>query len=582
MTNTQPLVSKHNQRLQQLAQARKRILSLPADKAMDAILDHPQPAALVHSFPEQDLFFLIHDAGPEEALPLISLASNRQWEYFLDIQGWDRDQVDYPKVTAWLELLLQADARRLVDWCFGDKLEFLELFLFRNIEVRVRETEESPSDFGEGFFSDDDTYYVRLVDYPTTTPEEESAKAGRNATLHHLLKRLSTFDHVRYQGLLAEAVHMIPAEAEEELFRLRNVRLAEKGFLPFHEAVGVYQPLAPEDLDGKPLKIVRRGTGKEIGISPPQLAATFLEEDNLFVRALKGISDPLIIEQLQGELAGLCNQVISADQDTIVNRGQLQGIVAKTSGYVSIGIECLTQADPDNREARASHLVQRHLLADLFRVGIAGALQLHWDALKWRKTSWFQTQRLPLTFWGEAWLGLLGGLLVDRPKHYDPSIPGTNYRDFRTLGEIRATHDGFNRITNLDQIMGDMQISLQGLTNTRFLTYKNVLLTLWARSRLDLAPLDPKASTIAIPIAEFISFYKALWRDEGGRRFIEDAQKNTFLQWIAEASGREAEHLSRTFGMFFEAMFNEIEMELGPVKSGNLEPRYVRLFLLKP
>ena len=45
-----------------------------------------------------------------------------------------------------------------------------------------------------------------------------------------------------------ESVSLIPSEIEEELFRLRNVRLAEKGFLPFHEAVGVYQPLQPREL----------------------------------------------------------------------------------------------------------------------------------------------------------------------------------------------------------------------------------------------------------------------------------------------------------------------------------------------
>ena len=580
MTESLSPAQQHKQRLRQLAETRRRILSMPADRVMEAILDHPQPAALVHSFPEQDLFFLIHDLGPEEALPLISLASNRQWEYFLDVRGWNRDQVDYATVTGWLALLLKADTRRLASWCFDEKLEFLELLLFRNIEVRVRETDENPSDFGDGFFTDDDTYYVRLVDYPTATPEEEAAKAQRDSTLTELLGRLSAFDHIRYQGLLMEAVHVIPAEAEEELFRLRNVRLAEKGFLPFHEAIGVYQPIAPEDLEKKPKKIIGHTPGDDVGIAPPQLTATFLDDDNLFVRALKGVVDLHIIEQLQGELAGLCNRIISADKETIANRSQLQAVVAKASGYVSIGLERLTESLPDGREARASHLLQRHLLADLFRVGIAGALQLHWDAVRWRKTSWFQNQRLPLTFWDESWLGLLGGLLVDRPKYYDPSLAGTNYREFRTLAEIRATRDGFNRIEALDQIIGDMSLSLQGLASARFLSYKSLLLTLWARSWLGLSPPDPQTSAIAVPLSEFTRFYADLWSEENGRRFIDDAKKNAFLNWVASASEHPAKDLSDRLGMVFEALFSEIESELGAVKPGNLEPRYIQLFLL--
>ncbi|MCD4763898.1 MAG: DUF6178 family protein, partial [Desulfobacterales bacterium] len=36
-----------------LNRQRKEILSLPAEKALDRILDSPQPAAIVHSFPEE-------------------------------------------------------------------------------------------------------------------------------------------------------------------------------------------------------------------------------------------------------------------------------------------------------------------------------------------------------------------------------------------------------------------------------------------------------------------------------------------------------------------------------------------------
>ena len=582
MTDSQSSLPEHAQRIRQLADERQRILSLPADKAMNAILEHPQPAALVHSFPEEDLFFLIHDIGRDDALPLISLASNRQWEYFLDVQGWHRDQMDYQTVTTWLHLLLKADPDRLVKWCLDEKIEFLEMYLFRNIELRIRDTDESPSDFGNGYFSDDDTYYVRLVDYPTTTPEEEAFKARRDAMLNQLLNRLSFFDHARYQGLLMEAIHVIPAEIEEELFRLRNVRLAEKGFLPFHEAVGVYQPLRPGDLAAKGKKIIGTASTGAGGTSTPQLAASFLDTDNLFVRALKSIHDPQVIEQLQTELASLCNQVISADQTVILNRHQLQAVVVKTSGFLNIGIEQLTGTDPTHREAKASLLMQHHLLADIFRIGFAGVLQLHWDAVRWRKTSWFQSQQLPLTFWDETWLGLLGGLLIDRPQVYDPSSADTNYRDFHTLQEISTTRDRLEQLIAVDQLLGDMQTVVQSPADIRFFTYKNLILTLWSRSWLNLPPIDHQTTTLAVPLSDFKRFYTALWADQTDHRIIDDAKKNEFLNWVAKASGQSPEILSERLGTIFEDLFSDIERELGPVKSGNLEPRYVQLFLLKP
>jgi len=581
MTKSQSPVQKHIQRIQQLADERQRILSMPADKAMVAILDHPQPAALVHSFPEEDLFFLVHDIGPDDALPLISLASNRQWEYFWDIQGWDRDQMDYARVTTWLQLLLRADPNRLAKWCFDEKLELLELYLFRNIELRVREMDESPSDLGDGYFTDDDTYYVRLVDYPTTTPEEEAFKARRDAMLKQLLDRLSLFDHARYQGLIMEAIHVLPAETEEEQFRLRNGRLAEKGFLPFYEAVGVYQPLQPGDLSAKEKKIIGTPSAGDGTISTPQLAASFLDEDNLFVRALKSIHETKVIEQLQAELAGLCNKVISADREIILGRSQLQAVVTKTSAYLSIGLEQMTRSDKSHREAQASQLLQHYLLADIFRVGVAGSLRLHWEAMRWRKKSWFRSQNLPLTFWDEAWLGLLGGVLIDRPQYYDPSTAGTNYRDFRSSQEIQITRKGLEQLMTADQVLGDMQISIASLSDTRFLTYKNLFLTLWSRAWLNLPPIDQQTTTIAVPISDFKRFYTALWADQAGVRVIDDSKKNDFLQWVARASGQSLEVLSQRLGMVFEALFSEIERELGPVKAGNLEPRYVQLFLLK-
>ena len=58
----------------QLQEKRQQILALSPQEALDRILQDPQQLPLIHSFPEQDLYFLIHDIGPEDALPLLALA----------------------------------------------------------------------------------------------------------------------------------------------------------------------------------------------------------------------------------------------------------------------------------------------------------------------------------------------------------------------------------------------------------------------------------------------------------------------------------------------------------------------------
>ncbi len=569
------------ERKQQLKDTRRRVLSSPVDQTMAAILAHPQPAALVHSFPEEDLHFLIHDVGLDNALPLLALASTRQWEYMLDMEVWNRDRLDYQQTTAWLQLLLRADPERLVKWCFDEKLEFLELYLYRNIEVRVRETEEAPSDFGDGFFTDDDAYYVRFVDYPVSTPQEAATKDRRNQLLGQLLRRLSLHDHPCYQGLLIEAAGTIPAENEEELFRLRNVRLAEKGFLPFHEAVGVYQPLRPGGIGTRPPKRLSSPFDEDASVPVPQFASAFLEGDNTFIRALKGIRDPHVIQLLQIELAGLCNRVIAADQEIIRGRDQLGKVVAKVSAYLGIGLDLMIASTTTNREKQAATLLQRHFLTDIFRTGFSEAMQLKWEATRWRETSWFQTHGLDLTVWDETWLGLLGGLLIDRPKFYDPSHGGANYRDFQTLKEIESTRQALNRIMALDRLLQKMAVTITRIPGNRLLTYKNLLLTQWARSILKKPPTVSQASELVIALAEFKPFYEGLWTVRGHRRFIDDGKKGDFLDWTARTSGVTATELSDQLGDTFEALFNELERELASVTTANLDPRYVHLFLLK-
>ena len=80
-----PAKSKILQRVLQLQEKRKKILELSPAKALDRILDDPQPAALVHSFPEQDFYLLVNAIGPEDSLPLLSLANNNQWEHIVDL-----------------------------------------------------------------------------------------------------------------------------------------------------------------------------------------------------------------------------------------------------------------------------------------------------------------------------------------------------------------------------------------------------------------------------------------------------------------------------------------------------------------
>ena len=104
------------ERFRTLQEKRQQLMALDPKDAMERILQDPQPLPLVHSFPEQDLYFLIHDIGPEDALPVLALASEKQWDHIVDLEAWQKDRIDIKSVSRWLGLLLDADPQRFMRW----------------------------------------------------------------------------------------------------------------------------------------------------------------------------------------------------------------------------------------------------------------------------------------------------------------------------------------------------------------------------------------------------------------------------------------------------------------------------------
>ena len=269
-------------KLRTLRRRRREILALPPAKALSAILESPEALPLVHSLPEQDFYFLVQEIGPEDALPLLKMASAGQWEFLLDREVWRGDRWVDAALTRWLGLLLQADPKRVVDWVLTEKTEEVKFYLFRNIELRVREHDQDPSDLGEGFETLDDVFYFRFRKPPPDGEASAAAQEEREAVITRLLGLLADRDLGVLNDLLLDAAGLLAAEVEEEAYRLRNVRLAESGFLPPEEAVAIYQPLAPADLQRFARRAARADARQAPTLPVPLAGAGLLGAESLF------------------------------------------------------------------------------------------------------------------------------------------------------------------------------------------------------------------------------------------------------------------------------------------------------------
>ncbi len=576
--------------IRHLADVRKEMAALPPEKALDRILSATQPMPLVHSFPEQDLYLLVHDIGIQDALPILKLASNRQWEYFFDVEVWDRDRIDLNAVTKWAELFLTADPYRMTRWVSYDKVIFFEYYLFKNIRVVVREHDQDPSEIGDDYFTFDGIFYIRILDNPVPSPvvEGEDGQAPevddetRRRVVTQLLKRLADEDLVRFHQILLEAMHVISAEIEEAQYREQNIRMAEKGFLPFDEAIGVYQPLSIEDLRGESLRHEYRPS-VDLKLPAAQFAVRLGDDNSPVIRALEVVDTHAHRLQMEVELAGLTNRLIMADHKPVRDRADLRRAVQKACGYINIGLAALAEEAGEStlKAKKSAALMVQHSLPSLFRLGFGHALRLKWQADRWFHDSWFREQGLALTFWGEAWMGILGGLLIKKPLFYDRDLAGQHYREFAHMQEIDATRAALSRIIAMDRFLSRLTIDFDFPADA-FITYKNLLLTLWVRESLGLSQtIEPIDLSVFRP---FFSDQLFAPRPSGpslAPASIRLSAKQSFMSWLVDWSDLSENKIMSRIGPTLDDLFAEIEGELGRVRSKHIDPRFISLFLLK-
>ena len=125
MNNDYQLANKTRKELK-LQKMRRDILVSDGAKALDMILEAPSPATLIQSFPDQDLYYLMHKIGVHDFIPVLALATSSQWEYILDVEVWDDDRLNTHMMTQVFSLLFKADPQRLLRWAITEKPDFVE------------------------------------------------------------------------------------------------------------------------------------------------------------------------------------------------------------------------------------------------------------------------------------------------------------------------------------------------------------------------------------------------------------------------------------------------------------------------
>ena len=452
--------------------------SLSGSRILEKVLGHPDCPRLIRSMSSEDFFFLIHRIGEDSSLELLKLASLDQWQYVLDVETWEKDRLELAQTGRWLSRLLAADPLRLTKWLFSEGQWLAYYYLYRSVVVEVTDEDEGSGDFGPEFFSIDGFFYVR--------PLQENQRG----VIETLLRTMADEDLLKYQSLLTGLTGVLPAELEEDMYRMRNVRLAEHGFLPREEAVMVFAPVDPEHLKaGEPDAGIRPVSHPEDVGAAPRWPLQTIQEGNLLIQTLLKLSDETLLDRIRMEFSGLCNQILSAEGFSDWSVEHLEEIQRQTAGYLNL----ILKERSHGKTKTAEKLLRYNTLVSLFRAGFGLAVKLKWKAERWLKACWFRKAGLEPSFWGEAWEGTLTGVLKDRPLFHDGAESSEDYRHFQSLSDLSATENSLSLLDALDRLMASLTkrypLPSSAETGGPFqLTVHQLLLTLWARQQMGFSP----------------------------------------------------------------------------------------------
>ncbi|NLD38406.1 MAG: hypothetical protein GX654_16210 [Desulfatiglans sp.] len=538
-----------------------KLAQLSGSNALNMVLDHENALELVQNMTKIDFFWLIKKVGEDDSFPLLSLASEEQWQYLLDLETWEKDQMNRVETFKWLNRLLKADPERLVKFLYSEDGNLLTHLFFTGIlDIRVKEDDDFMPP--EGFVTFDNLYYIGIADKANAEDIEQ------------LLRHLALHDHNKFQALLLGLQGAIPAEMEEELYREKGVRLAEEGYLPFEEAVSVYAYQDVSKLNKDSSEYILYTPDEETKALVPITPFLAVQEENLFSIAVSGINDYMLLERLRLEFSGLCSQVFSADGVRFESVDDLIRICKKAGGYINTGLERLSGGDT----AIALDFIKNHPLITLFRAGFSQALELRWKAEKWIKASWFDWMELNNAFWGEEREGLLKGILQTKPLMYTEKAEKVSYRDFTYLEEIRKTGEIIEGMIALDKLLGaviphhEME---ELIKDEEDITFYQVLFTFWLRSLCNLEPSLKK-----LTLNETKKAFSILRKGETTPPYNMAGQREVFIKGLTGISKLSDQKLLDTLETTLSTIWDEFTDEYAMISTIDLDPKYSGFVLI--
>jgi hypothetical protein len=539
------------------------ISNLTGNAVINAITELPDPETFVHQLPADDFYRIIKRLREEDCLPVLQRASTSQWQHLLDLEIWTKDQINFEQTLQWFQRFVKANPKRFCFWALEEEPQLLALTLTKTAKIIFKEDQDD-STIPPGYQTLDGCFYFKSID------------AQDSQTISDVLSALAQHANGDYPNFLFHLPALIPAETEEELYRLRNNRLAEYGFPSYEEAIEVYDPLdISAILSGRPRALpglLAEQKGRHlIPVTPWNTISDF----PLLAQAFAGIADDVQADGVRLEFAVLCNTLIAADNFVgVENDDDLVRISRKAAGYLNIALEKISDG-----AVNLSDILMNNPLQMIFRVGYGMAMQLQWQAKRWMKESWFFQERKPLSFWGLEYSAILEALLSTRPAYVARNQTGL-YRHFENGGELKETAKALGQVEAIDKMIAQLT-RLEG-TPAPFdpadhNTFYPVLFNRWAHHLLNHQP-----SYAPLSAAQARRFFRMLRKGETDPPFSMPQYRHAFIEEFMKSAVVWDERSRENLQDALDHIWSEFRREYENILPTDLDARFSSFLKIDP
>ncbi len=355
-----------------LSRWRARLAGPRGARKRDALLAADHPAEAVAALPVTEIYQIIAEIGLDEALELVAYATPEQLRGCIDIEAWDRDQLEVEALKPWLAALIEAGPDKVGEvWetLDGELTALMFQRLTRIYDLSLGEEPDEPDD--QAVVETPDTYFAIAL------PEDEHSAALIHRLLDHLYRADPSGALARHTLMAARSEP--PAELEEMSYRWRSGRMSDLGYVEFYEALEAFRPLDPkrvaigEDTADRFPGNDDDGDDASDGSTMPVAVVEGVVGTSFLARSLEAIADPDELTRIERALMVLVNKVLAAARVSPGDREALTEGARHVAATVALGLESLTQGNLDHAAAalKTVSLTRLHRLGHTLTLRLA-------------------------------------------------------------------------------------------------------------------------------------------------------------------------------------------------------------------